>query len=337
MTEKYIQQSAGFTTLADLANYTYQFLTDNFASAELTLLCHQPAESPLKIIKSTHAQRSLASYRAQLKDKTHVGQVFISHQEIFEPVYIFIFETSLSSDLLDVIGNWRRASLQLCNGYRAGFEKANMYMGNLIAQLLHDIHSLMELVNNPDDAKTFDRQSYQTDVNKNLLFFIRDLELFKTEFELMQFFKDSLSDIGVLPGTIEISASRPALTIKADMELLSKAMNELIKNALQATDNMPDKIHIDVSTVNLQSPFISDPWLQIAIRDEGKGISSDFLPYVKKPFFTTDKYIGHSGFGLAIAEKIIHAHHGFLKIDSEVRKYTQVNIYLRGIINAKEE
>ena len=337
MTKKYIQQSAEFTTLADLANYTYQFLTDNFAGAELTLLCHQPAESPLKIIKSTHAQRSLASYRAQLKNKTHVGQVFISNREIFEPVYIFIFETSLSSDLLEVIENWRRASLQLCNGYRAGFEKANMYMGNLIAQLLHDIHSLMEFVNNPDDAKASDRQSYQAEVNKNLLFFIRDLELFKTEFELGQFFKDSLSNIGVLPGSIEISATRPELTITADMELLSKAINELIKNALQATDNMPDKIHIDVSTVNLQSPFIPDPWLQIAIRDEGKGISSDFLPYVKKPFFTTDKYIGHSGFGLAIAEKIIDAHHGFLKIDSEVRKYTQVNIYLRGIINAKEE
>jgi len=335
--QKYNSQSREFNTAPDLAGFTFRFLTEQFADAEFTLLVHRVAESPLCILNSSHGQRDLASYQKQLKQHEHPGRVFMSHSDYFEPIYIFIYETTPSHSMRDVLNSWQAASLLLRHGYANGHENCRGQMGDLIAQLLHDIHSLIDNSSETANLKQGERLTYQKEVNKKLLFFIRDLDLFKTDFDLTQFFKDSLAMINIAPSSIEISVDPDIPLINADMELFSMTINEIVKNGLHATGNNTSKLSIKAQSAYLQSPFISDPWLQVTITDKGKGISDDFLPYVKKPFFTTEKYLGYSGFGLAIADKIINAHGGFMKIESKVRKQTQVTIYLHGLKHGQEK
>lgn len=335
--DDFIQSSAEFTTIPDLTDFTYNFLTDAFPDIELTLLTHRLDEVPLKIIKSTHTLRDLTSFSAQLKNKTTPERIFQSSELVFDPLFIFICERTPSLEQRDILRHWQNSCGQLCKGYRTGREDCMAQMGDLIAQLLHDIHSLMDCSNETKNPKYIERISYQDAVNKNLLFFVRDLELFKTEFSIRQFFKDTLADMTLIPGSIDISVDPEIPMLSADMELLSKAINEIIKNALHATNDDPSGIKIKAETIWLNSPFLEDPWLRISILDSGKGISEDFIPFIKKPFFTTDKYLGHSGFGLAIADKVIRAHDGFMTISSTIRKQTLVTVYLRGLNYDKKE
>ena len=116
--------------------------------------------------------------------------------------------------------------------------------------------------------------------------------------------------------------------LTGDMDLLSEAVREILNNAVHAAADDHPRLEISTDIMRSDSPFITIQWLKIIIRDYGKGIIPDFLPYVKKPFFTTEKYLGHSGFGLSIAEKILHAHGGFLEISSVKGQFTDVAFFL---------
>ncbi|MGD9252207.1 MAG: response regulator, partial [Desulfobacterales bacterium] len=68
------------------------------------------------------------------------------------------------------------------------------------------------------------------------------------------------------------------------------------------------------------------PYIKTTFRDHGVGISSDHLPKVFDPYFTT-KHKG-SGLGLTVAYSIIDKHNGRLTADSELGKHTTFTIYL---------
>lgn len=78
---------------------------------------------------------------------------------------------------------------------------------------------------------------------------------------------------------------------------------------------------MEITTWN-EGPFIS-----IIIEDTGKGISSEEMENIFKPFFTT-KTRG-SGLGLAIIDRIVKEHGGDIEVDSEVGKGTKFTIKLK--------
>jgi two-component system NtrC family sensor kinase len=68
------------------------------------------------------------------------------------------------------------------------------------------------------------------------------------------------------------------------------------------------------------------PIIEITIADTGPGIAKADLGRIFAPGFTT-KETG-SGVGLAIAERVVAAHHGRILIDSEVGRGTRVTVLL---------
>jgi signal transduction histidine kinase len=76
-----------------------------------------------------------------------------------------------------------------------------------------------------------------------------------------------------------------------------------------------------------------DGTVKILIKDLGIGIGEKDLPHVFDRFYRTEKArerkgAGGYGLGLAIAKKIVEAHHGEIKIESKLNKGTTIIIIL---------
>jgi two-component system nitrogen regulation sensor histidine kinase GlnL len=135
-------------------------------------------------------------------------------------------------------------------------------------------------------------------------------------------------------------------TILADNELLYRCFANIVLNAIEA---MPAGGELTVSCqpvsklpADLEAPDWGNPLdisrpdtpacvmyasdIEVVINDTGKGISEDQLEMLFTPFHTT-KSKG-TGLGLALAQKIIEEHRGYIHITSTVDRGTSVTVML---------
>jgi signal transduction histidine kinase len=118
--------------------------------------------------------------------------------------------------------------------------------------------------------------------------------------------------------------------IQADISQLSKAFNNLIRNAMQA---MPSGGKLSVKalcqkehTKDTQSLTVPNGWITLIFQDTGVGISPEDIKNIFTPFFTT-KDIG-TGLGLAITHKVITEHGGRIEVESREGEGSLFRIYL---------
>jgi signal transduction histidine kinase len=67
------------------------------------------------------------------------------------------------------------------------------------------------------------------------------------------------------------------------------------------------------------------PWVQIEVTDSGSGIAPQNLEHIFDPFYTTKHASGEhegTGLGLTIVHQIVHEHHGYIEVKSEIGKGT---------------
>ncbi len=72
----------------------------------------------------------------------------------------------------------------------------------------------------------------------------------------------------------------------------------------------------------------NDPWIEIAIIDDGVGIPGEIRNRIFDPFFTTKADGQGSGLGLTIAYSIVSHHKGLLTVDSEPGVGTTFHLFL---------
>jgi two-component system, NtrC family, nitrogen regulation sensor histidine kinase NtrY len=98
------------------------------------------------------------------------------------------------------------------------------------------------------------------------------------------------------------------LTIQADEEMIEQVLINLIKNAIEALDNVPHaKIEL-IGTYNENSVILE-------VTDNGPGIIPEAIERIFIPFFTTKK--SGSGIGLALSRQIMQMHNGSLTVKSD--------------------
>lgn len=105
---------------------------------------------------------------------------------------------------------------------------------------------------------------------------------------------------------------------------LNQVFMNILVNAMDAVDesNIPGKITITTKTIDSQ-------WIEIAIADNGGGISASVKERIFDPFFTTKPIGKGTGMGLAISYRIImEKHHGKLDCFSHPGEGTQFIIQL---------
>jgi two-component system nitrogen regulation sensor histidine kinase NtrY len=106
--------------------------------------------------------------------------------------------------------------------------------------------------------------------------------------------------------------------VAIDYRVLSRAVINLIENAIQA---MPNGGRLDVSVTAAEDEFI-----EIGVDDNGTGLDPEVKRRLFEPYFSTKS--SGTGLGLAIARQAIEAHQGTIDVDSTPGEGTRFRIRL---------
>lgn len=140
-----------------------------------------------------------------------------------------------------------------------------------------------------------------------------------------------ISTAALLAEVIEAAAARTAVPIalaapsgmpdlRGDRVLLREALLNIISNAAEASEATGGRVDVSARATG------ATPTIEIEIADTGPGIPRADLGRVFAPGFTTKE--SGSGIGLAIAERVVSAHHGRIRMDSEPGQGTRVTVAL---------
>ena len=91
-----------------------------------------------------------------------------------------------------------------------------------------------------------------------------------------------------------------------DSSLLRQVFHNLIKNAIESTENIELK-QVDI-VINQE-----DEMIRILIKDNGNGFEQIIMENLFEPYRTT-KGVKGSGLGMAIVKKIIDEHNGKIEV-----------------------
>jgi signal transduction histidine kinase len=93
----------------------------------------------------------------------------------------------------------------------------------------------------------------------------------------------------------------------ADRFRLAQVFRNILENALAAC---PDRVEVDV--LWSEADLGGRRTLQVAVRDNGPGLSAEARGRIFEPFFTTKTH--GTGLGMAIAKRIVEAHGGRIAV-----------------------
>lgn len=126
-----------------------------------------------------------------------------------------------------------------------------------------------------------------------------------------------------VPIALDVGAGIP--DVRGDRMLLREALLNVISNAAEACASAPGEVSVRVRSVASPAGGTA-PIVELVVADTGPGIPRAHLGRLFVPGFTT-KETG-SGVGLAIAERVVAAHHGRITVDSEEGRGTTITITL---------
>lgn len=226
-------------------------------------------------------------------------------------------------------------------------------VGQLAAGIAHDFNNIMatilvysdlllkDLALNPAGLERLSiiQQQVQraSSLIRQILDFSRQSVMEQSTLDLLPFLKefDRLLE-RVLSETIrvEFNFQPGSYPVHADPTRLQQVLMNL---AINARDAMPEGgvLSFDLSRLVLQpdeippSPFLPPgEWIAITVGDTGVGISTDVIPHIFEPFFSTKPIGEGTGLGLAQAYGIVKQHGGYIDVQSDVKEGTKFTIYL---------
>jgi signal transduction histidine kinase len=147
--------------------------------------------------------------------------------------------------------------------------------------------------------------------------------------DILKFFESqlSLSDIGL---DLQLDTQQ-AIEVLGQEVKFEQVFFNLIQNAILSMGKTPQpKLTISTGVTTSINPasLLEEPFVRIAVRDNGEGISRDVLEKIFDPFFTTRAAGSGMGLGLSIVDRIVRGFGGFIKVDSTLDKGTCFTVYL---------
>ena len=180
------------------------------------------------------------------------------------------------------------------------------------------------------------------DLVKQILTFSRKREQEKRPVSIIPIVKEALKLLrSSIPATIEIRQQYNARqdTVLADPTQIHQVLMNLCTNAAHAMREREGILEVNLNQRKISS---SDPvnqpelqegaYLQLIVRDTGKGIDPSIKDRIFDPFFTTKELGEGTGLGLSVVYGIVKDCGGAISVDSKPGKGTVFTIHLPLIV-----
>ncbi|MBA3695697.1 MAG: PAS domain S-box protein [Methylotenera sp.] len=243
-----------------------------------------------------------------------------------------------------------RAEEALAKANAALFQSQKMdAIGKLTGGIAHDFNNLLSVLSSglevfslsPMDArqvKMLDSMKRAitrgATLTQQLLSFARQQPL-KAEMhninKLINSFEPMLSKVGNSSIELLIDLSPEVSSVKVDATGFEASLLNLIMNA---KDAMPQggTVKLVTEEVKLAQHEVGSlpegSYIKVSVKDNGTGISSEALPQVLEPFFTTKEVGKGTGLGLSQVYGFIKQSEGDICIDTKVGKGSTISLYL---------
>lgn len=221
---------------------------------------------------------------------------------------------SFTKEVIGNISHDLKTPLTAIKGYAEGILDGVAATPDRIGKYVRTIHSKAV-----DMAGLVDELSYFTKIYQ------KEEKFTFSEVEVNRYFGECVSDMALDLETRDIQLLyqcyvREDTRVILDAEKIKRVIANIIGNAVKYIYHSHGVILVNISE--------SSEEILIMIRDNGKGIGRDELPFIFDRFYRTDSSrnsrTGGSGLGLAIVKKIVDEHNGKLWADSEIDKGTAI-------------
>lgn len=143
--------------------------------------------------------------------------------------------------------------------------------------------------------------------------------------------------------SLKVICDQQPLIIHADASMLDQILLNLAVNARDAMPNGGELL-IETSARELSPDEAgrtpgsrAGKFVCLRVKDTGVGISAQDLPRIFDPFFTTKEVGKGTGLGLSTVYGIVEQHSGWLRVDSELGRGTEFEIWLPRVASAKPQ
>lgn len=150
-----------------------------------------------------------------------------------------------------------------------------------------------------------------------------NLELAEREFDGL--ILEMESQLRMLAGNREVEFElTPKIRTRFDVDKMKQVILNLFHNAVQHTDSVKGKIKISLRLV--------DEGIELAVKDNGVGISEEHIPHLFERFYRSDtsrtRRYGGAGLGLAITQSLVELHGGTISVESRVGEGSTFVVWL---------
>jgi len=222
-------------------------------------------------------------------------------------------------------------------------------LGTVAAGVAHEINNPIQGILNfaellklkPEDIcqvkEIADRIDYEGEriakLTSNLLSYAKDSRQEIILSEVNELISSALSLVGSkikhskVKITTELAQDMPPVLLQP--QSFQQIILNLIDNAYDAlrySQELSEEKNIKVKTS--RGKRAGDDFLRVDVSDNGIGMSGDVLNKVHLAFFTTKPSSEGTGLGLSIVSDILKKHNGFMEIESEEGKGTNVSFYI---------
>jgi PAS domain S-box-containing protein len=200
-------------------------------------------------------------------------------------------------------------------------------LGILVAGVAHNFNNVLALIMGTASIRLqlgsdpLDQEAYRTidqvcsqgrDVVRSLLHFARPSLSNQAPLELHGLIRKVRALMeNTARNRIEIQESfvDEPLWINGDAGNINQALVNLAINGIEA---MPAG-----GTLCLRTAILDEPWVEVSVGDNGKGMAPEVLAHVLEPFYTTREVGKGTGLGLSMTYGVMKAHGGSIHIASQ--------------------
>ncbi|MHB1426393.1 MAG: hybrid sensor histidine kinase/response regulator [Gemmataceae bacterium] len=139
-----------------------------------------------------------------------------------------------------------------------------------------------------------------------------------------------------LPGiTIELHAAGDIHSVTVDVAQMRELLLNLATNAREAMDSKSGTLTLTLANRSFSADDCvgnldarPGTFVELCMRDEGRGMAAEIRERIFEPFFTTKKPAQGAGMGLSVVFGIVKGHKGWIAVESQPGVGSAFHIYL---------